>query len=157
MKELPGDIWTIRFPDGSKPDCIVIPVNMTVKKDGRAVMGTGIAKQLVLRYPMEKYDAMYGEFLQNVRGGESRSLVLNNAGPNLYALPVKHNWWEKADLELIKVELKQLIQDTKDWEWKRIVLPRLGCGAGKLLWKDVKPVMAKLLDNRFTVVFGGPK
>ena len=39
MKEITGDLWTI------KADARVIPTNGTVRRDGAAVMGRGVALQ----------------------------------------------------------------------------------------------------------------
>lgn len=37
--------------------------------------------------------------------------------------------------------------------WRYILLPRPGCGNGSLNWeRDVRPVLAPVLDDRFSVI-----
>jgi hypothetical protein len=70
----------------------------------------------------------------------------------LASFPVKHNWWEKADLDLIKRsadELVVLVDSLIGIE--KVALPRPGCGNGRLAWKTVKPVL-EYLDNRFYLI-----
>ena len=63
---------------------------------------------------------------------------------NFFTFPVKHNWYEKADLELIErsaMELRAILQAKKC----RTYIPMVGCGNGGLDWVDVKPRL-KCLD-----------
>lgn len=56
----------------------------------------------------------------------------------------------KADIQLIEKSLIQLVELTnRKPEWKVILIPRVGCGAGELDYKDIKPLMEKYLDDRF--------
>ena len=69
---------------------------------------------------------------------------------NLFTFPVKHNWYEKADLALIKQSAERLQQLLLPHS--QCVMPRPGCGNGKLSWTTVKPVLADILDDRFYVI-----
>jgi hypothetical protein len=124
---------------------VVVPTNGTVTKNGRAVMGRGIAQQAAKNWP--DMPRMLGVFLRN---DGNHPVVFN-----IYALisfPVKHNWWEDADLDLIEQSARELmallhkIKATGD-----IYIPQVGCGNGNLRWEDVKPRLS-CLDDQFILV-----
>lgn len=144
MKEIVGNLW-----DYHKQGCwVVITTNGTVKTNGEAVMGRGIALQAKERFPGLSYDL----------GQEILKLgnILHYWGQEgLLFFPVKHNWWEKADISLIERSAEQL-RDFFDATIKDYPVPvclvRPGCGNGQLDWKDVRPVLEKYLDDRFVIV-----
>lgn len=61
-------------------------------------------------------------------------------------------WMSQAQPELImrSAEVLSLLADSEGW--KSVVVPRPGCGAGGLDWKDVKPLLSPLLDDRFWII-----
>lgn len=62
-------------------------------------------------------------------------------------------WMAKASLPLIERSARQLGELTDQRGFKSVVLPRPGCGAGDLSWEDeVRPLLAKILDQRFYVI-----
>ena len=142
MIETFGNIWNFHLQD----KWIAITTNGTVKSDGSCVMGRGVAKQAKDRYPQ----------LPFIIGG-----LIGWNGDHVHAIPthkiitfpVKHNWYEKADINLIEQSAKELKEMT-------FLLPnnihfylvRPGCGNGQLNWEDVKPIIEKYLDDRFIVV-----
>jgi hypothetical protein len=84
-------------------------------------------------------------------------------------MPVKHNWWEKADPELIVQSAHEVVAladreqalykranesngHPERVEWANIWMPRPGCGNGRLRWEDVKPRIEPILDDRFIAV-----
>lgn len=144
MKEAQGNLWT--FP----ADARVITTNGFVKNDGSCVMGRGCAKQARDMFP--GIDKKLGVLIK--RHGN----VVNLLGPHgpdkaqLIAMPVKHNWWEEADIDLIKDSAHRLVQVADLYDYSNIVLPRPGCGNGKLSWKSVQPLLAAILDDRFTAI-----
>ncbi len=146
MKELTGDLWEV------EADARVITTNGLVKKDGRAVMGRGVAKQAAERYPW--LPEWLGLSLRVI--GNHVRMFLPNEGNATYLImfPVKHNWWETANLDLIKRSAEELVTliDGQFSKGVTIVLSRPGCGNGGLRWEDVKPVIEPLLDDRFVVV-----
>jgi len=142
MKEVKGNIWDYH----KKGHWIVITTNGTIKANGEAVMGRGIALQAKQRFSglplmLGRKTSKYGNvpyILPEFR---------------LVTLPVKHNWWEQADVRLIADEIAQLGRAWTLWDNKlSLYLVRPGCGNGRLDWKDVKPVLEKYLDDRFIVV-----
>lgn len=144
MIEVTGNLWT--YP----ADARVITTNGTVKKDGSCVMGRGCALEAKTKYPY--LAKQLGKAILDT-GNHTRCLV--EEPPNdlfLVAFPVKHNWWEKADLDLIKRSASELAVLTTANRWNTVVLPRPGCGNGKLKWEDVKQILEPVLDDRFHVI-----
>lgn len=166
MRERTGDL----FEAAREADALVVTTNGAVRADGCAVMGRGVAKQAADRWPwLSKalgYRLKNGNHLYVWRPDES--------GERFYiaTFPVKHHWRETADLELIRSSVGELglFADVHRQDVRTVVLPRLGCGNGGLLWRPVtvnqgepdeyelvgvRDVVAPLLDDRFVVVYNG--
>ena len=141
MKEAIGELF-----DQKDFDCIAITTNATLKKNGEVVMGRGCALQAKTRWSgfalmLGKLIHAYGNHVFPVSRRDSKMVV---------SFPVKHNYWEEADIELIKrscTELMELLEGKAT-----CVMPRPGCGNGKLKWEDVKPVIEPLLGDNVTVI-----
>lgn len=138
MREQKGNMWTI------DADVRVITTNGIVKSNGAAVMGKGVASQARDKYP--DVDFLLGKYLKKYG---NRVFVLAD---DLVSFPVKHNWRNPADLELIKLSAAQLVALTNKKGWEQVVVPLPGCGAGQLRWEDVKPVLEPIFDDRFILV-----
>lgn len=143
MREIEGNIWNYH-PD----HWIIITTNGTVRNTGESVMGRGIALQAKRRFPNIPH--VLGQFI--LRDGNVLSCY---SSLSLIFFPVKHNWWEKADIDLIEKSARE----TEDLFNNLIVdypvpiyLVRPGCGNGGLYWEDVKPILERYLDDRFVVV-----
>ena len=85
-------------------------------------------------------------------------------GLKILSFPVKHNWWEKADPELIRESAKQLVEIEpfipRGFALKtsgKCYLPWPGCGNGQLQWKHVSGIIRPILDDRFVVVEYDPE
>lgn len=151
MKEIEGDIWDYH----GQGRWIVITTNGTVRKDGACVMGRGVAFQAKQRFPDLPY--MLGTHIIAIGNG-----VFNFTDYRIIAFPVKHNWHEQADLELIASSVTRLVLlagslfTSGYYEFANIFplyMVRPGCGNGKLDWEtQVKPILEKYLDDRFIVV-----
>ena len=137
MQYKTGDIW-----DLAKDGWIVVTTNTEVKKNGRAVMGAGIAKEAAIRFPNLPKDL--GNHIQ-LRGD-----MLYVKFP-VICFPTKHDWRESSKLEWIEKGCKELSCLDLDGP---IYLPRLGCGLGGLNWeREVRPVVDSLLEgDRFILV-----
>jgi len=142
MKEVFGNIW-----DYYNKDCwIVITTNGSIKTDGTAVMGRGIALQAKRRFP--ELPLALGQSIK-----ENGNVLVQCAIYRLIFFPVKHKWQEKADIKLIEEsarELKESLDHTEDAP-EHIYMG----GNGGLDWKDVKPILEKCLDDRFVIVERG--
>jgi hypothetical protein len=62
-------------------------------------------------------------------------------------------WMAKSNLGLILESAQHLVTQVNAGGFKSVVLPRPGCGAGGLSWKDeVRPYLSEILDDRFWVI-----
>ena len=129
-----GDLWTFQPPNGDK-HLRVITTNGFVKTNGELVMGRGVAQQAKRKYP--HLPKIFGE-LVNRHGNHVH--ILDEY--QLASFPVKPNtWWENADINLIKQSALELRELTINSRWDYVIMPLVGCGNGKLDWKDVRPVL----------------
>ena len=153
MLEKYGNIWNM------PADAICITTNGFVKNNGEAVMGAGIAKEAAYRFPnlpkelgrmINKYGNRLHAFwnMYEIYDGESGDVIFED----IITFPVKHNWWEMADMELIRKSCHELIHHCNEGYWKNVLLPRPGCGNGRLQWQDVKREIEPILDDRISVV-----
>lgn len=149
MLEKVCDLWN------EPADAKCITTNGYIKTNGALVMGAGVAGQAQERYPM--LPKHWGSWIQK-SGNHVRDVRIadfNNPqyeDETLIAFPVKHNWFEKAEITLIARSAKELMELIDDRGWKKILLPRPGCGNGQLKWEDVKAVIEPILDDRVVVI-----
>jgi hypothetical protein len=175
MKKISGNIF---YPHTYRPtlkqvDAICITSNGFVRRDGACVMGRGVAQQAAELFP--KLPKALGTKI-NTAGNNVHYFTFNNALFNYYVVsfPVKPQkdafsgsnvvahmqhqfkiggtvpgWACKAQLSIVKRSCKQLVALVDEKGWKTVVLPHAGCGAGELLWSDVRPEIEKILDDRF--------
>ena len=130
MIEIIGDMWD------TEADARCITTNGFVKTNGECVMGRGNALQAKLRYP--KLPKLLGDAIK-----QFGSRVHYFREYELFSFPVKHNWWEKADIALIKDSYQELIDELNNLpNIHRVLLPRPGVGLGQLDWdNEVKPLL----------------
>lgn len=140
MLETVGDIW--EYAD--RYDGIVITTNGSVTRDGRAVIGRGVAKQAACRFP--DIACTLGILLT-----EQGSHVFD-LGCGIITFPVEETAWSLPDLRIIAASAQELRLLADQSGWRQIVVPRPGCGGGGLAWKDVQPVLAPWLDDRFVII-----
>jgi O-acetyl-ADP-ribose deacetylase (regulator of RNase III) len=144
VREAVGDLFT------HPADAIVIPVNWTTKRNGDAVMGAGVAKQAAERWP--ELPQRLGMAIHFAAGPAPQRFVMSSDGQHVVCFPTKGDWRQPSTIEAIEFGSVALVRLAEYWGWKTVTLPRLGCGLGKLDWDDVRPVLAKHLDDRFIVL-----
>jgi O-acetyl-ADP-ribose deacetylase (regulator of RNase III) len=150
VKQVSGNLWTL------PADARCITVNGATRQDGQAVMGRGVAAQAKERWPM--LPAVLGELIR--QHGNHVQLLMSpetiqppfDDTAHLVAFPVKWHWQHPADLALIQRSCGELMALADRARLRAILLPRPGCGNGRLSWFQVEPVIAPLLDDRVTVV-----
>lgn len=140
MFETIGDIWEY----AGHCDVIVITTNGSVTRDGRAVIGRGVAKQAAVRFPELAYKL--GRLL------EKQGNHVFDPGFGIVTFPVEETAWSLPDLRIIARSAEELRLLADAAGWRKIVVPRPGCGGGGLAWKDVQPLLAPWFDERFLVI-----
>jgi len=152
-----ADLWTL----GELADACCITTNGTITGKGLGVMGRGNALEACDRYNVPRRTRTPAFSLQRKLGiylqtkGNHTGVLLPPPPLTLVVLPVKHQWMEQADLELIDRSLRELAALADRMGWKQIVLPRPGVGNGGLDWitDGVCACCQEALDDRFTVVW----
>lgn len=78
--------------------------------------------------------------------------IVENMRTKLVRAEVIPGWACTSIIEIIERSCIQLVELADSKGWNTVLLPRAGCGNGGLKWSEVKPIMAKILDDRFIVV-----
>lgn len=123
-------------------DTLVNPVNLM------GVMGKGLALQFKEKFP-ENF-IMYKEWC--VDSPEIGSIFIWREN-NKYIInfPTKIHWKDPSKLEYIEESTITLadwiINVDKEFEIKKIAIPKVGCGLGGLDWKTVKPKIIEILNR----------
>jgi hypothetical protein len=133
------DIWQY-----SGSAIIAITTNGSVAGNGKAIIGRGVARQAAGRY------VSLAETLGNLitlHGNHVHYL-----GHLLVSFPVEETAWSYPDLRIIARSAKELRTLADSSGWRKIVVPRPGCGGGGLDWPEVKPLLEPWYDERFMVI-----
>ena len=118
---------------------VVVPTISGLRSDGKATMGRGIALQATKGFG--KIDNALGNLIRK-HGNQ----VFYFEKQRLIMFPTKNHWKEDATLELIEKSCQQL-KKLIDFKKLKIVMPRVGCGFGKLKWKEVLPIINKYFSE----------
>lgn len=148
MQEISGDLWSV-IPVQSEDNKVrpkilrVITTNGFVKNNGELVMGAGCALQAKKKNPY--IPKIIGE---DVKENGNTVLIYNNLFEefDLATFPVKNVFWERARLSLIRKSCRELRYLTRS-KYDCVVLPKPGCGNGKLEWEKVRPVLEEELPE----------
>ena len=142
MKQVFGDLWEFA-------GTIAITTNGFVKRDRTCVMGRGCARQAAERFP-----ELPGKLASRISAEGNH--VFYFPEHRLITFPVKHNWWEAADLGLIERSARELLKTIEVKKIKAAVyLPRPGCGNCRLKWEAVKKLLSPILksDQFYIVIY----
>jgi hypothetical protein len=141
VNELRGNLWDY-WQDGH---WVVITTNGSLRADGLAVMGRGVAREAAQTIPN-----LALELGQRIRSDGNRVHVFSHR--RLFTLPVKVAWDMGANLVLIEQGAVQLARLVHAMGLGQVYMVRPGCGNGGLSWDAVRPVLNRHLDSRFNVV-----
>jgi hypothetical protein len=155
MLETYGNLWELA---DQGCDALVITTNGYVRKDGRAVMGRGIAKEAA-----DRFLELPGQLGTALRKEGNHCFVFAYQPYDIVAFPVKPifgpngepGWRARAEIPLIETSARELVKLADRYDWTDVLMPRPGCGFGSLKWAQVKPVISPILDDRFTAVTFG--
>jgi hypothetical protein len=78
-----------------------------------------------------------------------KSNVVRHMRKHFEPKQVVPGWACIASPDIIRRSAIELRDMAVKARWKHVILPRPGCGAGELDWKDVEPILDQILDNRF--------
>jgi hypothetical protein len=78
---------------------------------------------------------------------DPNSLPNPNAETWFILFPTKHHWRDQADIRGIEEGLRWIVSGVREMGLKSLALPALGCGLGRLEWKDVGPLMCRYLSK----------
>ena len=154
FKEIIGNAFNNPYLE--EVDAICITTNTCTKRNGKAVMGAGIAKDTKSRFhgideDLGKIIREKGSVVAIIRN-EKFQCGKNDKEISIVCFPSKYEWWEQSNLRIIEESLQKLISLTEEKGWKKIILPRPGVNNGNLSWDSVKPLLEKYLDDRFLVI-----
>jgi len=144
MRIIKGNIWEYHLKG-----YVVVPTNGFITKQGKAVMGRGLALQTKQKYP--KFPLLLGWHLStigNVPGYFHKQAIIT--------FPVKYYWKAPADLKLITRSAQllnraikpQTLEERTAYGINRpVYIPKVGCGCGKLAWSQVRPILETYCPN----------
>lgn len=104
-----------------------------------AVMGAGIAKEFVKRFPELK---QLREGLKNhqIEAGCTRvGRVLN--------LVTKEFYYNKPSYKSLRYSLECMRRIIESNGIKKLAMPRIGCGLDRLEWSKVKPIIEEVFED----------
>ena len=139
MLEAVGNIWDYR-----KTAVIAVTTGGSLTRDGRAVLGRGVARQAAAFHPA--LAGLLGRLLTE-HGNHVHDL-----GDGFVSFPVEETAWSLPDPGIIARSAAELHLLAGRSGWDRIVVPRPGCGGGGLVWSEVRPLLIPWFDHRFIVI-----
>ena len=140
MKEIVGDLWQ----EHAAGSVIAITTNSMVSKAGKAIMLRGCARQAADRY--RELTGILGTQIVN-HGNHVFDL-----GRRIVSFPIEVDPYQTPDKRLIEQSCRELVELVDYKGWKKVVVPRPGCGGGGLSWTEVRPILEKYFDDRFMVI-----
>lgn len=137
---------------------------LTISVNCQGVMGRGLASRARYQFPdvyreyqdlcKEKKLKMGEPFLYKqessldlVYAEEPETLRKPNGETWFLLFPTKNHWREQSDLKGIEEGLKWIQENYRREKIQSLAVPALGCGLGRLDWKDVGPLICKDLSD----------
>ena len=136
-----GDIWSAF----EQADLFLVTTNSVLIRHGALVMGAGIARQAVERFP--GLDAALGSVVR--QAGDTYGLLVSPRWPEakLGAFQTKANWKEGSSPALITFSTGKLLEWCKEHPTAQVHLNMPGVGLGGLSREQVLPILELLPDT----------
>lgn len=137
-----GDMWE----EYSTADLFLVTTNSFITKEGKLVMGAGIAKEA-----RDRFSGLDKAFGKRIKHLSRYGILVSDKWPDkvLGAFQVKYHFKDKADLDLIRYSTEMLQQWIKNHAALNIHLNFPGIGNGKLDPADVLEIISCLPNNVF--------
>jgi hypothetical protein len=142
-----GNMWTA----WDNVDLFLFTSNGTITQSGRLVMGRGMARQVLDRFP--NVDVALGQSIGQSAIEKTYGLLVSPRWPaaKLGAFQVKYRWQDCALPEMIRHSARMLRDWCAEHPQAKVALNFPGIGNGGLQWKDVYPIIAPLLTDQVQV------
>ena len=127
-----GDIMT------DSAEAITIPVNIG------GVMGAGLAEQMRVQWPnrARQYETLCNNRVLKIGEPVYLPAEPGDEEPGVLLFPTKTHWSKTSRLEYVEQGLDYLVANhRKEFGFGSLAIPALGCGYGKLDWRDVAPLV----------------
>jgi len=132
IEYIKGDIFQ------STVQTLVVPVNTV------GVMGAGLAKEFVRRYP--EMERVYKHLCSKNEIRIGRLWIYKMESPWILNFPTKKDWRDPSELWYIQAGLTTIMLTYERERIESIAFPKLGCGLGGLDWPDVKELFDEYLE-----------
>lgn len=140
MIELKGDIWE----EAKKANgWVVIPTNGYINVYNECVMGRGLALQAKQKFPK-----LSRELAQRIRIAGNQVYIFSEY--KIITFPVKHVWFERANIKLIErscEELLRIFSNNPPLINEPVFMPHVGCGNGGLDWSYVRRIVIPYFEE----------
>ncbi len=137
---------------------------LTVSVNTKGVMGKGLASRAKYQFP-DVY-IYYQDYCKSKKLGLGHPVIYKREAsldkeladtpsqidkPNNYTwfllFATKGDWRNNADIDGIIAGLKWLVNNYEKEGIKSLAIPALGCGLGRLEWKEMGPILCKYLSK----------
>lgn len=152
LKIIRGDLW-----DYHPENWCIITTNIGWNREGKNIMGTGVAKQAALRYPELPYwyGAKCQQFEENIgvepyRGPDNTARLLMFPTKSLNEQAPHLSWQKDSTLKRIEQSLKNMMLNIDTMMVllnSPVYMPPPGCGNGKLELEQVYPLLEKHMKD----------
>ncbi len=137
---------------------------LTVSVNVVGIMGKGLASRAKYQFPdvyvvyqdaCRRRKLQMGKpylykreaFIDEELADEPGTLPAINANKWFLLFPTKRHWRDKSDLQGIREGLRWIKNNYAAQGIKSLAMPALGCGLGRLDWRDIGPIMCQELAD----------